>query len=157
MKKEKGLSRRRFFLITGWIGLLSSFASSAAAAVRFLMPNVLYEPPKAFKMGDAKGFPKGSVTLVPERRVFVVNEKDGIQGLRVVSAICTHMGCTPKWVEANNRWECPCHGSVFDIKGNVIAGPAPKPLPWYKVTIGTDGKLFVDTNDTVKYDYSLKV
>lgn len=157
MKKEKGLSRRRFFLITGWLGLFTSFASSAAAAVRFLMPNVLYEPPKAFKIGEATGFPKNSVTLVPEKRVFAVNEKDGIPGLRIVSAICTHMGCTPKWVEANNRWECPCHGSVFDIRGNVIAGPAPKPLPWYKVTIGSDGRLFVDTNDVVKYDYSLKV
>ena len=94
---------------------------------------------------------------MPEKRVFAVNEKDGIPGLRIVSAICTYMGCTPKWVEANNRWECPCHGSVFDIRGNVIAGPAPKPLPWYKVTIGSDGRLFVDTNDVVKYDYSLKV
>ena len=66
------------------------------------------------------------------------------------------MGCTPKWVEAKNQWECPCHGSVFNIKGEVIAGP-PKPLPWYKTTVAPDGKIVVDSKNYVKPDYQIKV
>lgn len=154
--EDKEISRRKFFLTVGWFGIFSSLAGTVLGAVRFMFPNVLYEPPTAFKIGKPSDYPDNTVTFVQDKRLFVVKGKDGFEGIRVISAICTHMGCTPKWVDANNRWECPCHGSVFNIKGQVIAGPAPNPLPWYKATIASDGKLLVDSKEFVKNDYQIK-
>lgn len=151
------ITRRKFFLFFGWFGILSSLAGSALGSVRFMFPNVLYEPPTTFKIGKPADYPPNSVTFVQDQKLFVVRGKDGIEGIRIISSVCTHMGCTPKWVEAKNQWECPCHGSVFNLKGNVIAGPAPKSLPWYKAVIASDGKIIVNSKDYVKSDYQIKV
>lgn len=153
---NKEITRRKFFLFVGWFGILSSLASTVFGAVRYMFPNVLYEPPTTFKIGKPSDYPPNSVTFVQGKGLFVVRGKDGVDGIRVISSVCTHMGCTPKWVEDSNRWECPCHGSFFDLKGNVIAGPAPRPLPWYKATIAGDGKILVDSKEYVKPDYELK-
>lgn len=154
---DKKISRRRFFLISGWAGMLASFAGSLFGAVRFMFPNVLYEPPTTFKIGKPSDYPPNSVTFLPDNNLFVVRGKGGIDGIRIISSICTHMGCTPKWVDAKIQWECPCHGSVFDIKGMVTSGPAPKPLPWYKASVGGDGRILVDSKDFVEPDFQIKV
>jgi len=61
-----------------------------------------------------------------ERTIWIVKKPDN----RVVafSSSCTHLGCGYRWVEAQQRFACPCHGSFFDINGTVLAGPAPRPL-----------------------------
>jgi len=158
VKENKSeITRRKFFLFFGWFGLISSLAGSALGSVRFMFPNVLYEPSTKFKIGKPADYPPNTVTFVQDKNLFVVRGKDGVQGIRIISSVCTHMGCTPKWVEAKNQWECPCHGSVFNLKGDVIAGPAPKPLPWYKAVIASDGKIIVDSKEYVKSDYQIKV
>jgi len=77
---------------------------------------------------------------MPEQRLFV---SSGAKGIRAMSAICTHLGCTVGRVEWG--YQCPCHGSKFDAAGRVLRGPAPKPLPWYKIFQGPDAYLIVDT------------
>jgi Rieske Fe-S protein len=118
-----------------------------------MFPNILYEPPKLYKIGRPRDYPEG-VNFRPDKKIFVIRHGSIY---KVISAVCTHLGCTPRWVEKKNLWECPCHGSVFNEKGVVIAGPAPKPLPWYEVTLGTDNRLIVNENRIVSFAQTLTV
>src|SRR6202142_2191693 len=133
---------RRSFLKLGWGAFLGFLASSAGATLRFIFPNVLYEPPQTFKAGKPEDYPLGvSTRFTKEQRVWVVRVEDGIY---VLWARCTHLGCTPNWFQAENRFRCPCHGSNYTTGGDVIAGPAPKPLYRCAVRLLPSGDLLVD-------------
>jgi len=153
-EKIEGISRR-CFLAAGWSSLGLIMAGSAAASIRFFLPNVLFEPPTSFRIGKPEDYAEGSVNFFPERKIFVIKKENGI--FQAISAVCTHLRCIVKWSEINKNFECPCHGSIFDSKGRIVGGPAPKPLDWYEITIGEDGKLFIDTIKVVDSGYYLKV
>ena len=153
-EKIEGISRR-CFLAAGWSSLGLIMAGSAAASIRFFLPNVLFEPPTSFRIGKPEDYAEGSVNFFPERNIFVIKKENGI--FQAISAVCTHLRCIVKWSETNKNFECPCHGSIFDGKGMIIAGPAPTPLDWYEISIGEDGKLFIDTMKVVDSGYYLKV
>jgi glycine/D-amino acid oxidase-like deaminating enzyme/nitrite reductase/ring-hydroxylating ferredoxin subunit len=72
------------------------------------------------------GAGEGAVTRIAGKRCAVHRDNDGI--LHAVSAICTHLGCTVGWNTAEHSWDCPCHGSRFDVDGSVLEGPATEPL-----------------------------
>ncbi len=148
--KNNNCSRRDFLNYLMWF---TTFGGISVASARYMFPNILYEPPKSYKIGKPRDYLQG-VNFLPERRIFVVRKEDNY---KAISAICTHLGCTPPWVEERNRWECPCHGSIFDNRGNVVRGPANRPLPWYEITLGSDGKLFVDEYRIVPYAKTLTV
>jgi cytochrome b6-f complex iron-sulfur subunit len=73
--------------------------------------------------------------------VWVVRELGGMYAL---STVCTHLGCTPNWLEADQKFKCPCHGSGFYMSGINFEGPAPRPLERYRVYFSEDGQLVVD-------------
>ena len=132
---------RRSFL--RWLGkgsVVSAFLVQMVAAARAFVPNVLYEPPTRFKVKRPKDYPEG-VTYDPERRLFVVRQQDRFH---VVSAVCTHLGCTVQWKAERRGFGCPCHGSAFTGDGEVTGGPAPRSLAWYAVSLSPDGFLEVD-------------
>ena len=142
------VSRRGFVGLTlGWLSAAFAMAASAAGAVRFLVPNVLFEPSLRFKAGQPDDYADGSVTFLADERVFLIRQGNTF---RCLSAICTHLGCTVN--RADHGYHCPCHGSVFDDRGAVKSGPAPRPLEWFLVTLSKDDRLVVDKNRTVKPD-----
>ncbi len=150
---DNDVSRRSFFqLALGWLAGAFATAASAVAAVRFLVPNVLYEPSQRFKAGKPEDYPDGSVTFLEDERVFLIRKGNTF---RCLSAVCTHLGCTVN--RANKGYHCPCHGSVFNDEGKVEGGPAPRGLPWFLVTLSKDNRLLVDKGETVVADKYLVV
>lgn len=146
------IKRRHFIeLLLGWCSAFFALIASTAAAARFLIPNVLYEPDRRYKAGKPEDYPDG-ITFLPELRLFLLRKGNSF---RAVSAVCTHLGCTVN--DTQKGFHCPCHGSVFDSSGAVISGPAPKTLPWYSVTLSRDGHLVLDTTQTVSPDKYLVV
>ena len=130
------------FLWLGWSTLAAFFAASAAAGARFMFPNVIYEPSQKFNAGPASGYDEGvSTKWLNEQRMWIVRTPTGFYALW---ARCTHLGCTPNWWGDQNRFKCPCHGSNYTIGGDVIAGPAPRPLWRAKVELAATGDLIVD-------------
>jgi cytochrome b6-f complex iron-sulfur subunit len=124
--KDLEMSRRRMLTLIGWGGVLASMGGSAFGAFRFMFPEVLYEPPTIFKIGKPTDDGMGVTdTLKKERQIWVVRNE---RGLYVLVAICRHLGCTPNWFLDQQRFRCPCHGSIYDIYGNVRGGPAPRTL-----------------------------
>ena len=142
------VTRRGFVQLTfGWLAGAFATAASLAGAVRFLTPNVLYEPSLRFKAGRPEDYPDGSVTFLEEERVFLIRKGNTY---RCLSATCTHLGCTVD--RADSGYHCPCHGSVFDDMGVVKGGPAPRALEWFLVTLSKDSRLLVDKSQTVASD-----
>jgi cytochrome b6-f complex iron-sulfur subunit len=114
---------------------------------RFMFPNILTEPPSRFKVGFKESFAPGQVEtkFVSSFGVWIVNgEYNGKQQIYALRTVCTHLGCTPNWLEAEQKFKCPCHGSGFYKDGINFEGPAPRPLERYAIHIGDDGQLEVD-------------
>lgn len=130
-----------------WIALSVTGGAFLLGCARFLMPNVLIEPPSSFKIGTTGDFPPETVSnkFKAEFGIWVVNTFYG--GKRMIYAlrsVCTHLGCTPNWLESEQKFKCPCHGSGFYINGVNFEGPAPRPLERVGIREGADGLLEVD-------------
>jgi menaquinol-cytochrome c reductase iron-sulfur subunit len=162
-------TRRSFLTQLGLGATLLALAGQAYAFLRSLVPNVLYEEPRRFKVGPPDQFGEGA-RFLEDKRVFIFRERNTFY---VISAICTHLGCTvkmqrlnqPKKVKVGDRefqeqaeFHCPCHGSKYYGDGTNYAGPAPKPLAYYKLEVAPDdGQLIVDMTENVGQDFRLTV
>ena len=114
---------------------------------RFMFPNILTEPPSKFPVGFPSDFAPGKVDekFKAQYGVWIVNtEYNGQQEICAIRTVCTHLGCTPNWLEAEQKFKCPCHGSGFYKDGINFEGPAPRPLERYAISLGDDGQLQVD-------------
>ena len=149
------VSRRGFmsWAAFAWIGFSAAIGGCLTAFNRFLFPNVLFEPPTSFKVGSPEDFPPG---VVDERfkeanGVWIINDEGRIYAL---IAICTHLGCPPNWLEAQNKFRCPCHGSGYYRSGVNFEGPTPRPLERAKISLSPeDGQIVVDRSQ--KYQWEL--
>lgn len=143
---------RRLFIGFNLFGVAGMFVGTFVQTIRYLIPNVLFEPPRVFKIGTPDRYGEGTVTFLSKRKVFIVHDESGFH---TMSATCTHLGCTVN--SAEGGFDCPCHGSKFDAQGQVKKGPAPKPLQWFETRLADNGELVVDTTKIVGKDSSLKV
>ncbi len=141
------LNRRGFFSVLGlaWATFTAASVAGLGALTRFMFPNVLYEPPMQFKVGFPSEFAVDAVDerFKASRGLWIVRESTGFYAL---STVCTHLGCTPNWLQAEEKFKCPCHGSGFQKTGINFEGPAPRPLERYKITLAEDGQILIDKN-----------
>ncbi|HLE36864.1 MAG TPA: Rieske (2Fe-2S) protein [Candidatus Acidoferrales bacterium] len=136
---------RRSFLSLAAIGsFFGAIGVALAGALRLPNPAVLPGPVRRFKIGFPDQFAVGSETRFEQESLFVFRDAEGVYA---ISAICTHLGCSV--ARAPNGFACPCHGSKFDLRGDVQAGPAPRPLPWLEVGRAADGQLIVFADNEV--------
>ncbi len=125
-----------------WAAICAFLGTAVLMFVRFFFPRALFEPSPRFRIGPVSDFAPG----VDERfrqshRVWVVREPDR---LFVILAKCTHLGCTPNWIESENKFKCPCHGSGYDMEGRNFEGPAPRPMDRASVELDAEGQIVVD-------------
>jgi len=146
---KKGEDRRSFFvrfitspIALAWTAFTGAMIAQLLGTTRFLFPNVLSEPPSKVKVGPPADYEEGKVSdAFKDRNMWVVKYQGKIYAL---STTCTHLGCTPNWLEADKKFKCPCHGSGFYITGVNFEGPAPRPLERWALGIGDDGQIVVD-------------
>jgi cytochrome b6-f complex iron-sulfur subunit len=144
-------AERRTFMGTGFWALGGVTTLWTLAVVRFMFPNVLREPPSKFKVGSRDAFSAGQVQTKYKAQygVWVINTRyHGEQQLVALKSVCTHLGCTPNWLEAEQKFKCPCHGSGFYKDGVNFEGPAPRPLERYAIQISDDGQVEIDKSRT---------
>ena len=143
-KKRKGIwSRRDFFTRLGLGGLRHFRWIDSSRLCQVGISTSAFSAPVNLQSRNATDYSMGEVSekYKQEQRVWIVREEAGIYA---IFAKCTHLGCTPRWLAAENKFKCPCHGSGFFKSGLNFEGPAPRPLDRFKVTVGDDGQLVVD-------------
>ena len=151
-EKEKAEPTRRSFLNILWIILGGvALAEFVAVAFAFLRPRKLKvrgeDTDSIITAGAVERFTPNSVTAFVRGKFYIARLEDG--GFLALSRTCTHLGCSVPWVEKEMKFACPCHGSAFDITGNVIDAPAPRALDIYPITI-ENNILKVDTRKPIK-------
>jgi cytochrome b6-f complex iron-sulfur subunit len=143
------LLTRRAWIGLAWGAFTAASAAALAATGRFMFPNVLNEPPQQFRAG----FPNEYGIGVDERwkekfGIWLVRTTDdvatGAAGFYALITVCTHLGCTPNYLSAENKFKCPCHGSGFRTSGVNFEGPAPRPLERARIVLAEDGQILVD-------------
>jgi cytochrome b6-f complex iron-sulfur subunit len=151
------LLTRRAWMGLAWGTFSAATAAALAATGRFMFPNVLNEPPQQFKAG----FPNEYGMGVDERwkdkfGIWLVRTPDDVvahaSGFYAIISVCTHLGCTPNYLSAENKFKCPCHGSGFRLTGINFEGPAPRPLERARVVMADDGQLLIDKSRKFQYE-----
>lgn len=142
--EHEGLNRRGFFkkVLMG-IGLIAAYGVGAVYALQFLLPKNRQASYRKLLIASLEELPKdGGKTFkdLQGREVILVNTNEG---LKAISTTCTHLGCKSYWEPDNNRFFCPCHNGVFDVNGNVVSGPPPRPLESYEVEVDENDNVFV--------------
>ena len=110
-----------------WGAFSAASAAALAATGRFMFPNVLNEPPQQFKAGFPNEYGMGVDERWKEKfGVWLVRTPEDIEqhasGFYALISTCTHLGCTPNYLSAENKFKCPCHGSGFRMTGDQLRG-----------------------------------
>jgi cytochrome b6-f complex iron-sulfur subunit len=127
---------------------LASFAGAIAALSYFrqFFPRLAGEK-RRIPLGDPRRFPVDTFSYLEEHKLFVYRDHEGI---KAVSAVCTHLGCILE--KSMDGFECPCHGSCYNDQGEVLSGPAPRDLAWYRVSRAADGSIVINPGRSVSPD-----
>lgn len=155
-KKEKDITRRAFLRRGLWAALAVLAVESLGATLASLWPKAQSSTASnKIRVGKASDFPIGSVTHFADGGFFLSHVDSGFLAL---SQVCTHLGCITPWkpeeksedkLGPKGRFNCPCHGSIFDRYGQVIVAPATRPMDLHPITLDGD-QLVVDTGVIIR-------
>jgi cytochrome b6-f complex iron-sulfur subunit len=148
--ENKAYSRRQFL----GAGLAASFVAllgqAGVALFDFFKPRI---KPGSFgsvvNAGQVDEFEPGSVSHILGGRCYITRLEDG--GFLALWQRCTHLGCTIPWQEAEGEFNCPCHSSIFNPVGEVLSGPAPRPMDLFPIEI-VDSEILVNTGEPIQRD-----
>lgn len=146
-KKGKQFTRRDFLNFAWLTSLVGIFSQSGWALFKFLKPQI---KPGSFgtkvNAGKVAEFKPGTVSHVQKGRFYISRLENG--SMLAMWQRCTHLGCTVPWKEDEGRFHCPCHSSIFNPTGEVVSGPAPRPLDLFPMEI-VEGDVIVDTGNAI--------
>lgn len=138
---------RRTFLNRSWKALVGLFVLEAAWGTwDMAQPTEAGAFGGVVKAGERSEFPEGTVRYFPNGRFYVASHEGKLQALYQK---CPHLGCRVPFCETSKRFECPCHGSAYNIKGERLDGPAPRGLDRFPVSV-EDGQVLVDTGTIIE-------
>ncbi|NOX60591.1 MAG: ubiquinol-cytochrome c reductase iron-sulfur subunit [Chloroflexi bacterium] len=145
--KPGQVTRREFFGAIFGLSLVAMMAQFGSVLARFLEP-VIEEGAfgTVVRAGRVEEFEVGSVNYFRQARFYLVRLEDGFLA---EYRKCTHLGCVVPWIEEEGIFNCPCHSSLFTKEGEVISGPAPRPLDLFPIEI-RDGVIYVDTGTIIE-------
>jgi cytochrome b6-f complex iron-sulfur subunit len=138
--KEISISRRGFLKVS----LIASGLLTSWGIFRFLGYQQPVESPVRLALLDAEAYVVGSVTAVPQLKAWILRDEDGLYAL---SAVCSHLGCTIS--KTDTGFECPCHGSRFNLKGTALQGPATKQLEYLELSLTGENQVVLDSSKKV--------
>ncbi|NDJ84506.1 MAG: Rieske (2Fe-2S) protein [Chloroflexi bacterium] len=142
--------RRRDFLKTAW-GTLATLAVGGFGYVGFRFLESRVEEGQfgeVIHVGNIEEFEPLTVTQFSQGRFFLVRMEDG--GFLALYRKCTHLDCVVRWNDEDQHFHCPCHGSEFEMDGDVVNPPAPLPLVRFPIEINERGRISVDTGTLIE-------
>jgi cytochrome b6-f complex iron-sulfur subunit len=139
--------KRRSFIGRTAMGLVILAGTAAAISYfRQFFPRLAGEK-RRIVLGDPDRFPVDTFTFLKEHNMYVYRDHEG---LKAVSAICTHLGCILE--KSLDGFQCPCHGSCYNDEGAVLSGPAPRDLTWYLISRDTQNRIVINPGKSVSPD-----
>lgn len=143
----KPINRREFLFYIWGASMVMALGQASGIIIWFMLPR--------FREGEFGGVFRLAGSDIPEQGAAPANRPDGKfwlsnapEGLVALYKVCTHLGCLYAWVNNNGRFECPCHGSKYELDGTWIEGPAPRSLDRFVMTITLNSGNVVTTNET---------
>ncbi|MBI5150293.1 MAG: ubiquinol-cytochrome c reductase iron-sulfur subunit [Candidatus Omnitrophica bacterium] len=141
---NKKISRRDFLELSAVWACATAWVLTVIGLLKFPKPALLPDISNKFKIGKPEDFPVGSAKILADKNTVIFRDEEGLFAL---SLVCTHLGCIVS--KTSEGFSCPCHGSKYDKKGNVVKGPAPRALDWFEISQLPSGKLVVDAGKRV--------
>ena len=147
---RRRINRRQFLGAIWGVSAIALVGQFGVSLFNFFKPRVVAGGfGSKVVAGRPKEFKAGTVSYVQEGHFYISRLDDG--GFLALWQRCTHLGCTVPYRKDQKLFMCPCHSSVFNTKGEVIGGPAPRPMDLFPITV-VDGQLVVDTGSPITRD-----
>jgi cytochrome b6-f complex iron-sulfur subunit len=134
------MKRRKFLNLLLTIFGLTAAGSFLYPLVRFLAPAGAKAEVKQITLKKSE-IPAGTAKDIPINNTPAIIINRPVKGFVALSRVCTHLGCLVEYDKIQNRLICPCHGALFDLEGNVVSGPPPKPLPKFPIKVESESIL----------------